>query len=370
MNTLSEGVFLVDAEGNVGLGNRLLFQLLGNVDAPQGATLPTQIFDGSYQTPAPVNEALRLGLPASADVTMPGPGDSSRILSVTASPLNSTEGTQVVGVIRDVTEDRRRTQELANFAGVVAHDLRNPLTAVRGWLEVLEDLVEDPATVDIVARIAASESRMNVLIEDLLSYSVVRGGELSPETINLEELFCDIVAAFRDRIIDGRAPTIESDIDAWVRVDRIAMRQVVSNLLGNAMKYAVPGHPPQVTLRLGPVVDGMQHVIVADRGIGLPPGQENKIFQEFHRVAEHRDQCAGTGLGLAICRRVVERHGGRIVATNRPGGGLDIDLAVPATEPTPADAVSFAAWRQARNVRRAAVSLGENPAPTERPART
>lgn len=351
VNSMAEGVFLVDAMGNVALGNRMLHRLIGSPGEEGLVRLPPQVLDETHHGAAPVNEAFDTGRETAADVVLDAPDGTSRTVAVTASPLASAEGTQVVGILRDVTEERRRTAEMANFAGVVAHDLRNPLAALRGWLDILAEDLTTEESLGKVRRVEACADRMKVLIEDLLSYSVVRGGELAPTVRHLEELFAEIVEGFQERLIDGEPPRISAALDAWVRADQVAVRQVIANLLGNAIKYARPGTVPEVSLHVRGIADGMVHVVVADRGIGLPPGEEAKIFEEFHRVAEHANQYAGTGLGLAICRRVVERHGGFIAAENRPGGGLAVEFTLPAATPSAAETIAFAAWRQARHAR-------------------
>ncbi|MBK8435849.1 MAG: ATP-binding protein [Austwickia sp.] len=117
-----------------------------------------------------------------------------------------------------------------------------------------------------------------------------------------------------------------------VEADTRALRQVLTNLIGNAVKYTKPGQRPHIEVRTESAPSGMVAIIVADRGIGIPEGQERDIFREFHRAAEHATAYPGTGLGLAICRRIVERHGGTIAARRRPGGGTLVSLTLPGTQ--------------------------------------
>lgn len=210
----------------------------------------------------------------------------------------------------------------------------------------------------MVERMTSSTERMKRLIEDLLAYSVVRGGELQPGVHHLEQICADVIDSSCDQTPGCTGPRIDAAVDAWVLADPTALKQVMANLVGNAIKYAAPGDPPHIELSVGPVTGGLRRVRVADRGIGLPPGQEEAIFEEFHRVAAHAREHVGTGLGLAICRRVVERHGGSIHATNRADGGLIVEFTIPDGQPTRADRLAFAAWRQARAAGRVATAVG------------
>jgi signal transduction histidine kinase len=110
----------------------------------------------------------------------------------------------------------------------------------------------------------------------------------------------------------------------------VLVRQLLDNLIGNAVKYTAPGAAPEITITSAPTADGRIRVEVTDRGIGIPPGQHEAIFGNFHRA--HRGEAyTGTGLGLTICERIVERHGGTIVATDNPAGpGTRVSFTLPA----------------------------------------
>ena len=111
-----------------------------------------------------------------------------------------------------------------------------------------------------------------------------------------------------------------------VHGDRVLIDQVLENLIGNALKYVTAGVRPEVDVR-GCADQGMVRVTVTDNGIGLPEGQHESIFAEFHRV--HPAGYEGTGLGLAIARRIVTRHGGTIVARDNPAGGTVFEFTLP-----------------------------------------
>nr|WP_239320528.1 ATP-binding protein [Planomonospora parontospora] len=107
------------------------------------------------------------------------------------------------------------------------------------------------------------------------------------------------------------------------------IRQLLTNLIGNAIKYTPPGHAAHVDITGTRTGDGRVCVEIADRGIGIPPGEHQAIFAGFHRAATGY---TGTGLGLAICQRIVERHGGTITATDNPGGGARFTFTLPTAD--------------------------------------
>jgi two-component system sensor histidine kinase KdpD len=114
-------------------------------------------------------------------------------------------------------------------------------------------------------------------------------------------------------------------------MDSVLITQVFINLLDNARKFSPPGHPIDISARLA---EGSALVEVADRGAGLPPGDETRIFQKFYG-AQRSASSMSVGLGLAICQGIIQAHGGRIWAKNRPGGGAIFCFTLPATEPPP-----------------------------------
>lgn len=215
--------------------------------------------------------------------------------------------------VHDVTQETEERDQLVSFAGVVAHDLKNPLTVIRGWSESLqEELRADgppdvPALRAMVARVVSASDSMRGFIDDLLGITVARDRRLEVEQLDLSSL-AEQVAELR-RGTDG-LPRIWVQHGLAARGDRFLVRQLLDNLVGNAVKYVAPEVRPTVTVT-GVEVDGMLEVSVADNGIGIPPGERERVFQPLVR-AEAGGSYAGTGLGLAICRRVVERHGGRI----------------------------------------------------------
>jgi PAS domain S-box-containing protein len=255
--------------------------------------------------------------------------------------------------LADVNADLERSnEELAAFAGLVSHDLKSPLAGVAGYLELLRGLYEDgtmPAEArPLLDRLGSGVQRMRSLIDDLLAYATARNAAPDVRALDLHTLVEDVVAVHTDRLrVRGGADQLFPDVYVAplpaVAADPAMVRQLVDNLIGNALKYVPPGRAARVDVTAEPDRDGWVRVVVADRGIGVPPGQHEAIFESFHRA--HRGSAyPGTGLGLAICHRIATRHGGAVGAEDNPGGGTRIWFTLPAigtptrTPPRPAAA--------------------------------
>ncbi|MEV4283459.1 ATP-binding protein [Actinoplanes xinjiangensis] len=346
VDSMGEGLGVMDADGRFLLRNPAAGHLIG-VTSTTGR-FEDSAFYGLYRTDGtlvpdgefPYQRALATGEPHSMDIVVRNPGvPQGRTLAVTATPMpNPINGVSyAVSTFSDVTAERRQRDELASFAGVVAHDLHNPLTTVEGWSEELADV---PGAAAGIARIRRAATRMRNLINDLLSYTTARDGQLELATVDLAGLIADIAAARVDqaestgspvpRIAVGNLPHVYADVTL--------MRQLFENVLGNAIKYTAPGITPQIMVYTTSNDHDDIHIRVADNGIGIPTGQHDAVFNNFHRAHRTSDY-AGTGLGLAICKRITERHGGTITATDNPDRpGTVIAISIPLA-PQPARAL-------------------------------
>ena len=230
------------------------------------------------------------------------------------------------------------TERLRNsLLSTVSHDLRTPLTAIAG---AASGLLEDNALLDPAARrelcqtIAEEAQRLNRLVQNLLEMTRLEAGavQVHKEWQPLEEVVGAALTRLAAQMLD-RPLTIHLPADLpLVPLDSVLIEQVLLNLLDNALKYTSPGSPLALTAWAT-----AEAVIVemADRGPGLPPGDEQRIFEKFYRVPGPA-QPSGTGLGLTICRGLVEAHGGQMWAANRPGGGTVVRFTLPLTGTPPA----------------------------------
>ncbi len=259
-------------------------------------------------------------------------GDAgAKVLDVATKALGDESHRSRLVLLHDATDQRARVRELTNFAGMVAHDLRGPLTVLDGWLEVLEDgSARGTAMGDEVAGKAKDASRrMRQVIEDWLGYTVVQNGKPQPEAVKLVDAVSEIFDS-RRITTDGEEPIFTHDVDHAVYADPRLLRQLLDNLVGNAVKYTSPEFTPRVhVISQRDDEPGWIRTDVVDNGIGIPEGEEELIFEEFHRGgAEGRT--AGTGLGLALTRRIVALHGGQLSGRrNLEGGGSTFTFTLP-----------------------------------------
>jgi two-component system OmpR family sensor kinase len=226
--------------------------------------------------------------------------------------------------------EREASQErLRQFIADASHELRTPLASIRGYAEVFRmGAARDPADVErAMRRIEDEAARMGVLVEDLLT--LARLGEV-PETpytaVDLARLARDSIADARVTAPDRRFE-VAADEPATVQGDAHQLRQVLGNLLRNAIVHTPDGTPVEVSVRRA---DGHVRLEVRDHGPGLPKGNTAALFERFWRAAGGRERGrGGTGLGLAIVAAIVDAHGGVVSAEDAPGGGASFVVRLP-----------------------------------------
>lgn len=338
--TMREGLTVVDEHGQVHLHNPSLAHLLGLRSDPPVVATTEQALDNLFHPDGrpvtfadlPATRALAGEEVAAAEFHVRSPEIAhGRIVEMGAQLLPGTgkEGLRRAVVnVRDVTADRQHRDALANFAGTVAHDLFTPLTMVNGWSETLVEAFEsgqvDPGMGLVAAqRIHSSAQHMRDVIRDLLAYAVARDQSLHLETTDLSQL-AEHLATLNRNAKSGPVITVQDGIVVYA--DRVLLRQLLENLIENAVKYAVPGVRPEISIRsrrLGDVVE----IRVTDNGIGIELDEREDVFAPYHQID---DTGRGTGLGLAICRRIVDRHGGRIWIEDGPdGSGTSVVVTLP-----------------------------------------
>ncbi|BBM70729.1 PAS domain-containing sensor histidine kinase [Rhodothermus marinus] len=233
---------------------------------------------------------------------------------------------------------QQRNRELQDFAYIASHDLQEPLRKVRAFAELLKEEYEsvlDDEGRYYLDRMQDAAQRMSRLIEDLLTFSRVTTQARPFERVDLHAILEQVLADLEVRIAETDAQVHVEGHWPVVEADPTQMRQLLQNLIGNALKFHHPERTPEVWLRarLEETPSGTQCVIeVQDNGIGFDEKYLDRIFSPFQRL-HGRGRYAGTGMGLAICRRIVERHHGQLTARSRPGEGATFIVQLPLTQP-------------------------------------
>jgi len=260
------------------------------------------------------------------------------------------EGSFFTGIIRDITERKRKEKEIAklnadlnrraaelevvnkelqSFAYSVSHDLRAPLRAIDGFsrslAEACADKLDGEAKSDL-ERVRAACQRMAQLIDDLLALSRVNRAEMRSSVVNLSALAEGISAELKKNQAGRRVEVVIAP-DLTVKADANLLRVVLENLLGNAWKFT--GKCPQATIELGVTQhNGQSAYFVRDNGAGFDMAYVGKLFGAFQRL-HHASEFEGTGIGLATVQRIIHRHGGRVWAEGAVDKGATIYFTLP-----------------------------------------
>ena len=315
IESLDEAIVAVDARGTVVRMNEAARQLFATTDPlPFAAT--------ALALGAPLRQALSAAMKGGViDSVEAAIGE--RTVALTARPLPA--GGAVLAVL-DLTERRRLEIVRRDFVANVSHELKTPLTVIGGFAETLRDpALSDRDRERFLDLVTANTSRMQRIVDDLLDLSRYESSAWTPKPadVDLEAVVSDLFTTFRPAAAaKGLSLSVEIDADArTVRFDPTALRQVLSNLIENAIRYTPAGSVTVSARR----ADDEVVIAVRDTGIGIAPEHLGRIFERFYRADPSRSRAdGGTGLGLAIVRHLVEAHGGRVGAESVPGSGTTI----------------------------------------------
>lgn len=260
---------------------------------------------------------------------------AGRMIAVAARPLP--DGGAVVA-LTDLTRTRRLEATRRDFVANVSHELRTPLTVIAGFAETLaEPNVSDDDRTRFAELIQSNTSRMQRIVDELLDLSRIESGGWVPHPVNVDvaEVAAEAlasstsVARANEVITEAQVPR-----DArWVYADRTALRQVISNLVENAVRHTAHGTVTVFAHRDG---DGYTWVGVRDSGVGIAPAHLPRIFERFYRADSSRSrENGGTGLGLAIVKHLVEAHGGQVRAESTLGRGTTVSASFPPAVSSP-----------------------------------
>ncbi len=326
LSSMVDGLLVTDPDGHVQFINEAfaeIFEVEGDVRgrSPLDITRRSEIV-------SVIASCLEQGRPASVEKL---PFNGGRVLAVSAVPIS---GAGALLVTRDVTERVHLDETRRDFVANVSHEIKTPLTAIRGYAETLRDGALDEAEVaaKFTERILAQCGRLEALLSDLLPLARMEAAEvpaLEAEPVDLVALISQAVEVIRPRAAK-RGITLDLDLPATAPRflgDADMLEQLISNLLANAVKYNRDGGSVSVLLEVGP---RELFLAVSDTGIGVPSESIPRVFERFYRVdkGRARDE-GGTGLGLALVKHAARLHGGRVELQSQLGVGSTFKVFLP-----------------------------------------
>jgi two-component system, OmpR family, phosphate regulon sensor histidine kinase PhoR len=337
LRSMVEGVAVIDAQEKLVFCNRA-FSEIWNLDsaAVEGHAVIEAVRNSDLL--GLIRRALRGEEGLRSDIAMGIV--QQRHFSVTATPVLALEGalagdkpTGAVVVLHDVTELRRLERVRHDFVANVSHEFKTPLTAIQGFAEtLLSGALEDPRNNRRFLEIIRDHAtRLAVLTDDLLKLARIEAGKLEVQFVPVQ--LADVIERCAETALlkAGRKKiTLETDVPPnlpAVHGDASLLRDVVQNLLDNAVQYTSEGGRVRISATAGP---REAVVTVDDTGIGIPLADQERIFERFYRVDAARSrEAGGTGLGLSIAKHIVEAHGGRLWVESAVGQGSKFSFSIP-----------------------------------------
>ena len=334
------GVLIVDAmDGRVILATEEAERISGNSIAP--GTLPDEYRKSvTYRRPngalfqmeeLPLQRAIATGkVVREVEVVFDRPDGTQVPTLVSAAPVLSSDGrvTAGIAVFQDISALKRLDDVKADFLSMITHDLRGPVTAIKGlvasaMMNIREDSEDTDFLMEELLAVDDEADRLSELVSNLLDMSRIEAGSvpIEPEETHIADLADDAARrAKRSRLGEGREIAVDAPLDLpLMYVDPVQVGRVLDNLISNALKYS--DGPITVHALYDTETDTLE-TAVSDSGIGIARNVQNDIFEKFFRVTDAgRQSGMGAGLGLAICKAIVQAHGGEIGVESEPGDG-------------------------------------------------
>lgn len=356
-----DGILVVDEKHHVLAVNRRFQELWGIPDAVMATRDDRKLLNSVLPKLADPEAFLRQRqtMEANPDERVRGEFDlkDGRSFERYSAPVRSSQSEYFgrVWFFRDITERKRREESLreqnrklqeldalkSNFVNAISHDLRTPLTSIRGYAEFLEDGIGGaltPSQHDFVIQIQRNATRLERLVDDLLDFARMDAGtfRLALRDTDLGAMAREVIGSLRP-LSDEAQVTIEDclpETPLLARMDPARIERVLMNLIGNALKFTPAGGTIQVSARR----DGQSiRCEIRDTGIGIAPADLEKLFQRFSQLSPGMRQMSGTGLGLSISKALVEAHGGQIGVESTLGKGSTFWFTLPSAKPIPTD---------------------------------
>ncbi len=324
---ISDGVFLIDEDNHVEIVNDTFLQEFSLREEEVIGKRYSEALRDSVLIDL-IDSARSTGYTHRGDVVV---DDTERIFRATVYPVRIEDRTNIMVIFRDITERRELDRVKRDFIANVSHELKTPITTIKGYVETLiQDFTDNrEKAMEFLEIINRNTLRMERLVHDLIQLSAIESGVIQIEKTELpiKRLFSELISEF-GKEAEKKGLQIELSIDEdieTIRADPLRLKQILSNLIDNAVKFTEKGK-----ITLGSVRQGNRTLLfVQDTGIGIPQRYLPRLGERFFRVDPSRSRAlGGTGLGLAIVKHLVQAHGWSIEFTSTPQKGTRVNIII------------------------------------------
>jgi two-component system phosphate regulon sensor histidine kinase PhoR len=324
---MADGVIMTDMEGDIVLANKATEKIL-RINRETSITKPLMETVRNHE----INEILKSSLETSQEQVAQFESNlSKRFLRAIAIPITGAKLSGVLLLFQDLTELRNVQTMRRELVGNISHEFRTPLAGIKAMVETLRDgAVDDGETTrDFLARIDSEVDRLTHMVSELTELSRIETGkaQLELEPLNLNLLIDEAVAQLSPQVERQQlsiSKEFATELPA-VPADKERIRQVLVNLIHNAIKFTLPGGKISFTTMTH---DGSVTVGISDTGIGIARDDLPRIFERFYKADRARSG-EGTGMGLAIAKHIIEAHGGKIWVHSEEGKGSTFSFSLP-----------------------------------------
>ena len=326
LDNMTDGVIMTDIEGNISLANNAAKKLF-NIKNATGKSIIEAVRDHE------IDEVLKLSLKtANTQAVQYESIATKRYIRAIAIPIVHDEMSGILFLIQDLTELRNLQTTRRELIGNISHEFRTPLAGIKAMIETLHDgAVDDKETArDFLTRIDDEVERLTQIVAELTELSRIETGkaELILEPVNLNLLVEEVINQLGSQMARQQL-TVDKKLASnlpHVQADKVRIRQVIVNLVHNAIKFTDPGGKITVATR---VHGGSVTVDTSDTGIGITKSDLPHVFERFYKGDRARSGGGGTGMGLAIAKHVVEAHGGSVRVQSEEGKGSTFSFSLP-----------------------------------------
>jgi len=336
LTSVTDGLIVIDAYNRIELMNPAAENLLGiTLNEMMGHPVEMAIKDSVLRD----RFTAALDMKSNGyqfDFELPGPEPQKpRVMRARASVVqgNTRSKSGIIMIIEDVTYEREIDRMKTEFISTAAHELKTPLTSIKGFSEILvtRDDIDPGEKKKFLAHINEQSDELTAIINDLLDVTRIESGQgfaLNKKACVAGDCIRCAIAPFEKNNPNHSYEVTLPENKVQLQADPDKLGQVMKNLLSNATKYSPNGGPVRVT---GRVREAHYHVTVEDEGIGMTPAQVENVFDKFYRVDATNTAVEGTGLGMSIVKYIVEAHGGTVQVESQLGKGSVVEFSLPLT---------------------------------------